>query len=93
MAATLKRASFIGLNQKKEALLALQSASASLRKIMLEMVKRDLVLALAEIAKNIIKGNVKLNSTKLSGLRRKKKHVSVLLNPDKTTDEKKMCCR
>lgn len=89
MPATLKRSSLIRLNRNKEALLALQSATSSLRKIMLQNAKRDLVLALVEIAENIIKGNVKLTSVQLNGLKRKKKHVSVLVDPKRTENEKR----
>ena len=88
MTATLKRASLIRINRNKEALLTLQSASASLRRILIQTVKRDLVLALVEIAENIIKGNVKLTGAQLSGLKRKKKHVAALVNPKKTETEK-----
>ncbi len=89
MPATLRRSSLIRLNRNKEALLSLQSASSSLRKIMLQNAKRDLVLALVEIAENIIKGNVKLTSVQLNGLKRKKKHVSVLVDPKRTENEKR----
>ncbi len=89
MPATLKRSSLIRLNRNKEALLSLQSATSSLRKIMLQNAKRDLVLALVEIAENIIKGNVKLTSVQLNGLKRKKKHVSVLVDPKRTENEKR----
>ena len=89
MPATLKRSSLIRLNRNKEALLALQSATSSLQKIMLQNAKRDLVLALVEIAENIIKGNVKLTSVQLNGLKRKKKHVSVLVDPKRTENEKR----
>ena len=88
MTATLKRASLIRLNRNKEALLTLQSAPASLRRIMIQIAKRDLVLALVEIAENIIKGIVKLTGAQLSGLKRKKKHVGVLVDPKKTKTEK-----
>ena len=47
------------------------------------------MLALVEIAENIIKGNVKLTSVQLNGLKRKKKHVSVLVDPKRTENEKR----
>ena len=46
-------------------------------------------MALVEIAENIIKGNVKLTGAQLSGLRRKKKHVGMLMDPKKTKTEKR----
>ena len=86
---TMNRASLTQINRNREALLVLREASASLQKLMLEKAKRDLVLALVEIAENIIKGNVELTGEQLSALRRKKKHVSVLVNPATTTAQKK----
>ena len=85
----MKRSSLSRINRNREALLILQGASASLRQLMLEKAKKDLVLAVVEIADNIIKGNVELTSAQLSALRRKKNHVGVLVNPATTTAQKK----
>ena len=86
---TMNRTSLSRINRNREALLVLRGASASLQKLMLEKAKRDLVLALVEIAENIIKGNVELTGEQLLALRRKKKHVGVLVNPATTTAQKK----
>jgi hypothetical protein len=75
------------MHRNKRALQALNSVSENIRTSLLDSLSQDLVLALIEIARNIIIGNVPISETQFNQLRRNKKDLHELIR--KNTSFKK----
>lgn len=81
---TLKR-----LERNRAAIIALNRATKATKMLMLDAASKDLVLALVEIAQNIISGNVPLNPQQLKQLRRHQQDLQMLVKPKTTIINRK----
>ena len=70
-------------------ILALEKASQAVKSAMLSRASKDFVLALVEIAHNVISGGVRITNPQLAALRRHKRNIRELLNKKTTLSRRK----
>lgn len=86
---TSGRARSARINRHASTLIALGNVNADIANMMISSASKDLMLALVEIVRNIIKGNVNLTNAQYNKFKRCSAHLERLVEPKTTLARRK----